>query len=158
YYRQGGQAFGPVPTGRLKELLAAGRLQPRQAVWRRNSHGLLLVHAATAAFGTTAPRARRRRPSRDRFERSGVGGFPSAPAADDGAAAPARLAVTDTSGMLPNWLSEAVGDRHDPKGIAQAIHGAGAWLDLIGGAVREAERVMQDRRAMPGHGVGYPSY
>jgi hypothetical protein len=55
YYKQDGQAFGPIPTGRLKELLAAGRLQPRQAVWRRDSDGLRFVHAATAAFGTTAP-------------------------------------------------------------------------------------------------------
>ena len=55
YYKQDGQAFGPIPTGRLKELLAAGRLQPRQAVWQRGSHGLRFVHAATAAFGTTAP-------------------------------------------------------------------------------------------------------
>jgi hypothetical protein len=55
YYKQDGQAFGPIPTGQLKELLAAGRLQPRQAVWQRGTHGLLFVHAATAAFGTTAP-------------------------------------------------------------------------------------------------------
>jgi hypothetical protein len=40
YYRQDGQVVGPVPTGRLKELLAAG---------------LLFIHAATAAFGTTHP-------------------------------------------------------------------------------------------------------
>jgi hypothetical protein len=66
--------------------------------------------------------------------------------------------VTDTSGMLPNWLSEAVGDRHDPQEIAQAIHGAGAWLDLIGEAVREAEQAMQARGSPPGHGGGYPSY
>jgi hypothetical protein len=49
YYKQDGQAFGPIPTGQLKELLAAGRLQPRQAVWQRSSHGLHFVHAATAA-------------------------------------------------------------------------------------------------------------
>jgi hypothetical protein len=53
YYRQDGQALGPVPTGRLKGLLAAGRLQPRQAVWRQYGHDLLFVHAATAASGTT---------------------------------------------------------------------------------------------------------
>jgi hypothetical protein len=53
YYRQGRQAVGPVPTEHLKGLLAAGRLQPRQAVWRRGSDGLLFVHATTAAFGTT---------------------------------------------------------------------------------------------------------
>ena len=56
YYRQDGQAFGPIPTGRLKELLAAGQLQPRQAVWQQGSHGLRFVHAATAASGTTDPR------------------------------------------------------------------------------------------------------
>jgi hypothetical protein len=55
YYRQNGEAFGPIPTGRLKDLLAAGRLQPRQAVWTKGSHGLLFVHAATAASRTTAP-------------------------------------------------------------------------------------------------------
>ena len=52
YYRQGGQALGPIPTGQLKDLLAAGRLQPRQAVWQRSGHDLLFVHAATAACGT----------------------------------------------------------------------------------------------------------
>jgi hypothetical protein len=66
--------------------------------------------------------------------------------------------VTDTSGMLPNWLSEAVGDRHDPQEIAQAIHGAEAWLALLGEAVREAEQAMQVRRSTSGHGGGYPSY
>jgi hypothetical protein len=55
YYRQDGQVFGPTPTGRLKDLLAAGRLRPRQAVWRRGGDRLLFVHATTAAFGTTAP-------------------------------------------------------------------------------------------------------
>jgi GYF domain 2 len=52
YYKRDGQAFGPIPTGRLQDLLAAGRLQPRQAVWQRGKHGLLFVHAATAASGT----------------------------------------------------------------------------------------------------------
>jgi hypothetical protein len=55
YYRQAGGVFGPVPTARLKELLAAGRLRPRQAVWRRDGHGLRFVHAAAAASGTTPP-------------------------------------------------------------------------------------------------------
>jgi len=44
--------------------------------------------------------------------------------------------VTDTSGMLPNWLSEAVGGRDDPQEIAPAIHGAEAWFDLIAEAVQ----------------------
>jgi hypothetical protein len=52
YYKQDGQALGPIPTGHLKDLLAAGRLQPRQAVWQRSGHDLVFVHAATAAFGT----------------------------------------------------------------------------------------------------------
>jgi hypothetical protein len=55
YYKQGGQTFGPILTGQLKELLAAGQLQPRQAVWQRSGHDLRFVPAATAAFGTTAP-------------------------------------------------------------------------------------------------------
>jgi hypothetical protein len=55
YYRQNGQAFGPIPTGRLKELLEAGRLHPRQAVWQRSGHDLLIVPAATAASDMTAP-------------------------------------------------------------------------------------------------------
>jgi hypothetical protein len=58
YYRQDGRAFGPVPTGRLKDLLTAGRLRPRQAVWRRNGDDLHFIHAATAAFGTAAPSCR----------------------------------------------------------------------------------------------------
>ena len=55
YYRQAGQALGPISTGRLKELLAAGRLRPRQAVWQRSGHDMLFVPAATAAFGTATP-------------------------------------------------------------------------------------------------------
>jgi hypothetical protein len=134
YYKQDGQAVGPIPTGSLKGLLAAGRLQPRQAVWRRNSHGLLLVHPATAAFGTTDPRARRRPPSRDRLERSVrlfvipalrpvlpegklseavFGRVPSRSATGDGAEAQARLAVTDNQGqgnqairLGPDFLGE----------------------------------------------------
>jgi len=54
YYKRDGQTFGPILTGQLKELLAAGQLQPRQAVWQRSGHDLRFVHAATAAFGTTA--------------------------------------------------------------------------------------------------------
>jgi hypothetical protein len=52
YYKLDGQAFGPVPPGRLRQLLAAGRLQPRQAVWQRGSDCLLFVHAVTAALGS----------------------------------------------------------------------------------------------------------
>jgi len=66
--------------------------------------------------------------------------------------------MTDTSGMLPNWLSEAVGDRHDPEEIAESVHLAKEWTDLITEAVKEAEQVMQAQQSMPGHGGGYPSY
>ena len=50
FYKQDGQAFGPIPTEQLKELLAAGRVRPRQAVWKKGSHSLLFVHAETAVF------------------------------------------------------------------------------------------------------------
>ncbi len=51
YYRQNGQAHGPVSRDTLKELLSVGHLQPRQAVWQRGTDGLLFIHAATAVFG-----------------------------------------------------------------------------------------------------------
>jgi hypothetical protein len=66
--------------------------------------------------------------------------------------------MTDTSGMFPNWFSEAVGDRHDPQEIAQAIHRAEEWLDLIAEAVQEAERVMRAQRSRIAPAGGYPSY
>ncbi len=66
--------------------------------------------------------------------------------------------MADTSGMLPNWLSEAVGDRHDPPEIVEALSRANEWTALVEEAVREAERAMLAGRSMPGHGGGYPSY
>ena len=66
--------------------------------------------------------------------------------------------MADTSGMLPNWLSEVVGDRHDPQEIARAILQAPEWTALVGEAVREAEAVMQGQRSPLGPGGGYPSY
>jgi hypothetical protein len=51
FYRQAGETCGPVSTARLKELLAAGRLQARQAVWTKDRQSLRFVPAATAAFG-----------------------------------------------------------------------------------------------------------
>ena len=66
--------------------------------------------------------------------------------------------MADTSGMLPNWLSEAVGDQHDPKEIAQAVHRAKQWTDLIDEAVREAEKIIQAKRSLLGPGGGFPSY
>jgi hypothetical protein len=53
FYKQAGEMCGPVSAERLKELLGVGLLQARQAVWREVSHGLLFVHAATAASGAT---------------------------------------------------------------------------------------------------------
>ena len=58
FYKQAGERCGPVSVERLKELLAAGLLQPRQVVWQRGSDGLFFLPAATAAFGTTAPLCR----------------------------------------------------------------------------------------------------
>jgi hypothetical protein len=66
--------------------------------------------------------------------------------------------MTDTSGMLPNWLSEAVGDRHNPQDIAQAILQSPAWIAIIGEAVQEAEHIMQAQRSSIGPSGGYPSY
>jgi hypothetical protein len=66
--------------------------------------------------------------------------------------------MTDTSGMLPNWLSEAVGDRHDPREIAQAVARAEEWTSLIAEAVEEAEQLMQAQRSLSGRAGGYPSY
>ena len=53
FYKQAGETCGPVSAERLKELLAVGLLQPRQAVWQRSGQGVLFVHAATAAAGAT---------------------------------------------------------------------------------------------------------
>jgi hypothetical protein len=66
--------------------------------------------------------------------------------------------MTDTSGMLPNWLSEAVADQHDPREIAQAILRATEWIDVLGEAVKEAEEIMHAQRSKIGPAGGYPSY
>jgi hypothetical protein len=60
YYRQDGQAVGPVATEQLQGLLATGHLLPRQAVWRQGRHGLVFLHATRAAGD---PRAEGRQPS-----------------------------------------------------------------------------------------------
>ncbi len=49
FYRQAGQICGPVSQDRLRELLGAGRLSPRQAVWQRGALRLFFVHADTVA-------------------------------------------------------------------------------------------------------------
>jgi hypothetical protein len=50
FYRQEGQTLGPISTNELRGFLRSGRMQPRQAVWQRQSQGSLFVHAETAAF------------------------------------------------------------------------------------------------------------
>ena len=52
YYKHHGEKFGPVSRPQLRELVASGQVQPRQAVWQQSTQGLLFVWAATAAFGT----------------------------------------------------------------------------------------------------------
>src|SRR5437588_5849236 len=59
FYNQAGETCGPASTEQLKELLAAGRLQARQAVWQQGSQCLLFVHAATAAVGTAGDSSQR---------------------------------------------------------------------------------------------------
>lgn len=66
--------------------------------------------------------------------------------------------MTDTSGMLPNWLSEAIGDRHNPKEIAEALLRTSEWLAIISEAVQEAEQLMLAQRSKIGPAGGYPSY
>jgi hypothetical protein len=66
--------------------------------------------------------------------------------------------MTDTSGMLPNWLSEAVDDQHDPEEIARAVQQAKEWTALIAEAVQEAEQVMQAQRSPVSPTGGFPSY
>jgi hypothetical protein len=69
FYKQAGQACGPVPAGRLKVFLAVGLLRPRQAVWQRGGDGLLFVHAAAAASGAGRREAP---PDADRRTQPGV--------------------------------------------------------------------------------------
>ncbi len=48
YYKLDGQTFGPVAAGELKELLAAGRLQPQDPVWKQVGPCRLYVRSVTA--------------------------------------------------------------------------------------------------------------
>jgi hypothetical protein len=52
FYKRAGETFGPVSAERLHELLSAGLVQPREAVWRRHGQGHLFVQAARAASGS----------------------------------------------------------------------------------------------------------
>ncbi len=59
FYKESGETCGPVSTGRLEELLAAGRLRPDQAVWRRHLQCLLFIQAARAASEAAGGGSRR---------------------------------------------------------------------------------------------------
>jgi hypothetical protein len=52
FYKQNDERVGPISAMQLKELIASGLLQPRQAVWRQGSQSLLFVQAAKAVVGT----------------------------------------------------------------------------------------------------------
>jgi hypothetical protein len=45
-----------------------------------------------------------------------------------------------------------------PKEIAQGIHRAEEWIDLLEEAVQEAERVMQAQRSLIAPAGGFPTY
>jgi hypothetical protein len=69
-----------------------------------------------------------------------------------------RPVASDTSGMLPNWLSESIGDRHDPQEIAKAVAQTQEFISLLQEAINEADHLMQGQRSKRGRQGGYPSY
>lgn len=52
FYKQNGETFGPVSLLQLRELVAPGQIQPRQAVWKQNAQDHFFYCAATVAFST----------------------------------------------------------------------------------------------------------
>jgi hypothetical protein len=48
YYRRDGQTVGPVSVEELRGLLAAGELQPGQAVWQYGASRTVFVPALAA--------------------------------------------------------------------------------------------------------------
>lgn len=52
FYKQNGEKFGPVSFLQLRDLVASGQIQPRQAVWKENAQDQFFVCAATVAFNT----------------------------------------------------------------------------------------------------------
>jgi hypothetical protein len=72
FYREAGEAVGPVSAERLKELLDGGQLGPHQTVWRRGEHYVLFIHAAKAAGGSEGTCRQAPPPeSRERLDRTG---------------------------------------------------------------------------------------
>jgi hypothetical protein len=59
FFKRDGKECGPVSALQLKQLLATGQLQPRQAIWKQANRFLLYyVRAATIARGGDAEAAR----------------------------------------------------------------------------------------------------
>jgi GYF domain 2 len=50
FYKQNSERFGPVSSLQLREMVASGQLQPRQAVWQQSLENLFFVRAGSVAF------------------------------------------------------------------------------------------------------------
>jgi hypothetical protein len=48
FYRQNGEARGPVSTAQLGNLLATGQVAARQPVWKRKGESVVFVRASSA--------------------------------------------------------------------------------------------------------------
>ncbi len=66
FYKQGGQAVGPVSTAALRELLTVGKVHPGQPVWRMDGPNLTFVRAGAATIDSSEARLR------DRLRRFGA--------------------------------------------------------------------------------------
>ena len=49
FYRERDELRGPISPAVVKQLIAAGRVQPRQPIWKHLDQGKLFVHANTVA-------------------------------------------------------------------------------------------------------------
>src|SRR6267154_965691 len=55
YYSREGQQFGPVPGEQLKQLAAAGKLQPDDLVWKEGMANWVQASRVKGLFSTAAP-------------------------------------------------------------------------------------------------------
>ena len=55
YYSREGQRFGPVPGEQLKQLAAAGQLQPDDLIWKEGMANWIQASRVKGLFSTTAP-------------------------------------------------------------------------------------------------------
>src|ERR1700730_18600490 len=55
YYSREGQRFGPVPGEQLKQLAAAGQLQPDDLIWKEGMANWIQAARVKGLFSTTAP-------------------------------------------------------------------------------------------------------